>query len=355
MSLLIKGAGIWKESSPSVRDSGIWKPVQNAYVKDAGVWKEYFSAGSYIPTPAPTPAIGAPFEGGFYSGMIWNELMQSSTSATVGLNMVTKTFTVPDMDSNPMVYVGQALEVRSRANPEIRFRGVVTGAAGTSLEIYVNGTSGGGTFADWSIMARYRVIVAPKAGGENASAAWKNANTAGPAACGTLTEGRKATLAMVAADTSTVYPAAHWCNALTIGGYTDWYLPARDELELLWRNLKPVTDANYTGADRPAAATPNYTNLGSYGGTEATHGLNKNSDPAGAAYTGSIPAQTSVAAFRAGGTEALEFGAAYYWSSTEYSAPHAWLQVWGSSSPGTQISGNKGNPLRARAVRRSII
>ena len=309
----------------------------------------------YIATPTATPAaFGDPLEGGFYTGLIWNELVQSASSTAIGTGA--KTFTVPSMTGAPIVYAGQTLEVRSRANPANKMIGTVTGAIGATLTLNITSVGGSGTFTDWSIMSRYRVIVAPKASGENAALAWKNASDAGPAATGTLTEGRKATLAMVAAGNSTVYPAAHWCNSLTIGGKVDWCLPARDELELCWRNLKPVTDANYTSADRPEAATPNYQNLGAYGGTEATHGLNKNSDPAGAAYTSGVPAQTAATAFRTGGAEAFEYGSGRYWSSTEYSASYAWYQNWNSSNPGNQNSnGLKTVAYRVRAVRRSVI
>lgn len=309
---------------------------------------------SYISTPTATPSsFGDAFEGGFYTGMIWNEVVQSATSTNIGTG--SKSFTVTNMTGSPIVYGGQTLEVRSRANPANKMIGTVTNAFGTTLTLNITSVGGSGTFTDWSIMSRYRVIVAPKASGENASIEYKNANTAAPAACGTLSEGRKATLAMVAAGTSTVYPAAHYCNNLTIGGKTDWYLPARDELELCWRNLKPTADANYTTADRSASATPNYQNLGSYGGTEATHGLNKNSDPAGTAYTSGVPAQTAATAFRTGGVEAFEYSSVYYWSSSEYSASDAWVQPWFSSSPGYQSNSNKSNSCRVRAVRRSII
>jgi hypothetical protein len=305
----------------------------------------------FIATPASRPSIGGSFEGGFYTGLIWNQVTQSSTSTAIGTG--SKTFTVTD--AAPLFYEGQAVEVRSRANPSTaRMKGTVTASSGTDLTVNVTSVDGSGTLTDWSIMAKYRVIVAPKSSGENSSRQYKNANTAAPSATGTLTEGKKATDAMVAADTSTVYPAAHWCNNLTIGSYSDWYLPARDELELIWRNLKPVTNSNYTGTDRPTGATPDYKNLGSLGDTANTHGLNNNSDPQGVAYTSGSPAQTSVAAFQSGGAEAMTFGSNRYWSSTEYVSSDAWAQDYLTNFPGFQFGASKNNVFYVRAVRRSI-
>ena len=309
---------------------------------------------SYIATPAPTPAnFGDPLEGGFYAGMIWNQLVQSATSTTIGTGA--KTFTVPSMTAAPIVYAGQQLEVRSRANPANKFVGTVTGALGTSLTINVTSIGGSGTFSDWSVMARNRVIVAPKASGEHAGIALKNAATALPTACQTLTEGFAATQAMRDADTSTVYPAAHWARNLNIGGRTDWYIPARDEFEMCWRNLKPTITDNYVTANRPAAASFNYANNGSYSDTANTHGTNNNSSPTGAAYTASAPGQTAATAFRTGGAEAYEFGSAYYWSSSDYNASDAWFQSWHSSNPGLQYYFGKTSANRVRAVRRSVI
>ena len=310
---------------------------------------------SFITTPTATPAaMGDSFEGGFYTGMIWNELVQSTTSYLIGTG--SKAFTVADMAATPIVYFGQALEIRSRANPANKMVCTVASAAGTVLTVTVSSVGGSGTFTDWSIMAQYRVIVAPKSTGENSAIAYKNANDAAPAACGTLSEGRKATLAMVAAGTSTVYPAAHWCNNLSIAGKTDWYLPARDELELCWRNLKPTADANYVTADRPTAATPNYMNLGSYGDTANTHGLDNNSSPVGAAHISGTPAQVAAGKnFRTSESEAFAYGSFYYWSASEYSATAAWNQYWHSSLPGYQNGTSKTNASYVRAVRRSII
>ena len=99
---------------------------------------------------------------------------------------------------------------------------------------------GSGTYSDWAVMSRFRNIIAPKAQGESVLIALKFENTAMPIATQTLTEGWEATNAMFAAGTSAQYPAAHWARELVINGYSDWYIPARDELELAWRNLKPI-------------------------------------------------------------------------------------------------------------------
>ena len=316
------------------------------------------AAPSYIPTPTPTPAnFGDPLEGGFYAGMVWGQIAQSSTSMAIATG--SKTFVVPDMTNAPIVYVGQMVEVRSRANPANKFLGTVTGALGTNLTINVTSVEGSGTFSDWSVMARHRIIVAPRASGEHAGIALKNTYTPLPTACQTLTEGFAATQAMRDADTSTVYPAAHWARNLNIGGRTDWYIPARDELELCWRNLKPATTDNYVVINRPPAASSfSYAtngSYGSYGDTANTHGTNNNSSPTGAAYTASVPGQTAATAFRTGGAEAYEFGSTYYWSSSDYSAPYAWFQCWHSAGPGSQDNGAKAIAYRVRAVRRSII
>lgn len=307
--------------------------------------------GDYILTPIATPAIGASFEGGFYAGLIWNEVTQSSTSTTIATGA--KVFSVPDMTVTPLVYKGQSLEVRSRANPDNKMIGTVLGATGTALTLNITSVGGSGTLTDWSIMSKYRVLIAPKATGENSAIAYKNANTAAPSACITLTEGAKATAAMVAAGNSTVYPAAHWCNDLTIAGYTDWYLPARDELELFWRNLKPGTTNNYATTRYVSAIS--YLNLGSLDDASSDNGVNLNSSPQGAAYTTTVPGQTSVTAFQTGGAEAL-IADANYSASTEAAAAAMWQQTTLIANYARQLDGVKTSAFGSiRAVRRSII
>lgn len=185
----------------------------------------------------------------------------------------------------------------------------------------------------------YRVIVAPKATGQYGGKAWKTTNDAGPAATQTLNNGPAASSSM----NSAAYPAAEWCEALSIGGYTDWYLPSRDELELCYRNLKHTTTANVTATRGKSSYTyPEGNDV-----TGDTMGVNRNSSPTGAAYTSSVPAQTSIAAFQSGGSEA--FDSAYYWSSSEYSATDAWTQAFNN---GLQTEYGKDFGYFVRAVRR---
>ena len=317
------------------------------------------TANELIDQPsAPPNAFGDPLEGGYYAGAIWDTVCTASSTHSVATGVIT--LTIPG-NAYPF-YFGQQLKIApGPTNVSQHFMyGTVVTRSDTSLTVEITSVVGSGSYSAWVIAARYKVIVAPKSGGENASVQYKNANSAAPAACFTLTNGPAATDAMIAADTATVYPLAHWAKSLRelndgegLSGYTDWYIPARDELELIWRNLKPVTNNNYTTADRYDAAA--YTKDANLDDVAATHGANRNSDPAGDAYTASVPGQTGVASFRSGGEEALTFGSAYYWSSSESSASYAWLQNYLTSSPGYQLLNNKTSSSRARACRRSIL
>lgn len=170
----------------------------------------------------------------------------------------------------------------------------------------------------------YNLVVAPKSSGENSSKQWKtsNTNTSGTTS---VTDGPSNTAAMISAGAA-AHPAANFCNNLSIGGFTDWYMPAPDELEVLYYNLKPTTDNNSTG-----------------------HGTNTNAVPSrNSNYTTGDPAQTSATAFQTGNTEA--FASLLYWSSRENTAADAFRQSFIS---GVQSgSGDKTDSYHVRAVRR---
>lgn len=203
---------------------------------------------------------------------------------------------------------------------------------------------GGGYYAGKIVQGgtTYYVIVAPKSSGENSSKQWKTTNDAAPVATQTLNNGPDASSSM----NSATYPAAQFCEGLTIGGYSDWYLPSRDELELCYRNLKPTAGTNSTSVrDKSSYTYPEGNDV-----SGDTMGINRNSNPTGSAYTTSVPAQTSVTNFRSGGTEA--FAADHYWSSSEYSAASAWSQYFVS---GSQYYGVKTDGGYVRAVRRVAV
>lgn len=92
-------------------------------------------------------------------------------------------------------------------------------------------------------------------------------------------------------------------RAMDLGGNDDWAIPARNQQEAQYRNLKPTKQENWC----------------SY-----LDGYNPDSVPAGELYTDTAPAQTTAEAFRDGGAESLE--AAWYWSSTQSSAYGAFDQ-----------------------------
>jgi hypothetical protein len=191
---------------------------------------------------------------------------------------------------------------------------------------------GGGYFAGQistagNGIADYNLVIGPLSSAEFNSIQWKNANTATAGADSDI-NGPQNTADIVAAGNATVYPAAHFCNDLVIGGYSDWYMPAKNELEVCYYNLKPTTTSNYTSS-----------------------GINANAVPARASnYTAGDPARTSAAIFQEGGAQA--FFDQFWWSSTEASATEAWEQRFGN---GRQYSPPKTNSRLVRAIRRIAV
>jgi len=172
---------------------------------------------------------------------------------------------------------------------------------------------GGGFYAGQigvSSVATHYLIVGPLSSAQSAGLRWKNANTATTGADSDI-DGPQNTADMVADGNSTVYPAAHFCNNLSTGGQTDWYMPAKNELEVCYYNLKPDGTSNNTSS-----------------------GINDNAVPARTSnYTSGTPAQTSATNFQTDGSEA--FSPDFYWSSTEATNTTAWVQRFAT---GRQVS-----------------
>lgn len=173
-------------------------------------------------------------------------------------------------------------------------------------------------------VATHYLIVAPKASGQSTGRTWGVYGVTTGITSVINGPTNSASLAALGAN----YQAAVFCEGLTIGGYSDWYLPAKNELEVLYYFLKPTTNVNDTEVGSNANAV--------------------SPEPISTVYTSGSPAQTSAGiGFRTGETNA--FASDAYWSSTEASSNGAWRQHFVNGSQGG--IGKSGN-YYVRAVRR---
>jgi len=164
----------------------------------------------------------------------------------------------------------------------------VTGPGGAGVETKTSFISVSPALVDGGFyvgdLGGYRIICAPIEG--QTTADW-GPYTDVPGA-DSPTDGYQNTLDLIAYTQD--HPAANFCSNLTIGGFSDWYLPSKDELNLLYQNRSALEAAG-----------------------------------AGA------------------------FDDSYYWSSTEYSTFYAWHQSFYS---GYQFNYYKDSTYCVRAVRR---
>lgn len=172
-------------------------------------------------------------------------------------------------------------------------------------------------------IADYYLVVSPPSSGESSSKQWK---TSGGSSSGTQSVIDGPTNSANMNDAS--HPAAQFCEGLTIGGFSDWYFPAKNELEVCYYNLKPGTTSNNTSTGTNTNAVPS-----------------RNSN-----YTSSVPGQTSAADFK--DTGAQKFSNNFYWSSTESTANRGSRQ---SFANGYQYTSLKYNYYWVRATRRVAI
>lgn len=201
-------------------------------------------------------------------------------------------------------------------------------SSASAITPLVGAPMGGGYYAGRILIDErvFAIIVAPRAEGQRDHAVW---NRSAKAVKGAMSyfDGLVNTRAMANAGSE----LARWALDLRIGGHDDWYLPSQDELEIIYRNLKPTAEQNWC---------------------YARSGINLSGVKPTLPYTLDFPEQTLAGAFRSGGAEA--FDPAWYWSSTQHiSLPvYAWDQSFLS---GNQDFYHNTEVLRARSVRRMVI
>lgn len=201
-------------------------------------------------------------------------------------------------------------------------------SAGISSEPAIGDFVNGGYFGGYISLnangvATHRLIVAPKSLGET-STAWQSYPQTQTNADSSFNGATNTTLMTPRS------PLGDWARALSINGFTDWYIPSIWENEIVYVNLKPTTTAN----------DPNWT------------GQNNYSVPKRTAANAANPIQTTVPLFQSGGAEAITTSQMWV-SSEDPSNPVNYAQMFWYVSGQIDIGGiYKANARAARAFRR---
>ena len=132
------------------------------------------------------------------------------------------------------------------------------------------------------------------------------------------------------------YPAAVYCSSLTVNRNSDFYLPAKNELELCYRALKPTSDGNFV-----------YSCYGYYGNL-LTSGGNSSSIPPTGAHTAYSPSRTILV------NTQFKFEPDWYQSSTEHSCDTCSTLIQ-DFTDGDQDWNLQTSAFRVRAVRRQLL
>lgn len=202
---------------------------------------------------------------------------------------------------------GNVDRTNKQAGADIRaIRRVAVGVAtpGAIGDPFQGGYYAGAISVNADNVATHYLVISPRSGGSDST------NKAYRSTSGTISgavsriEGPSNTSALIASAYSS--PAANFVRGLSIGGYTDWYIPALHELTIFYYNLKPTTGANDTFSGANPYAVP----------------------ARGSNYTSGNPARTSNTDYQSngsgtGGTQAMQMQSnfnAWFWTSTEYAS-----------------------------------
>ena len=292
-----------------------------------------FKATEYVPVP-----IGSELGGGYFAGYISHTadgnpthaliVAPRATGATGSSYTLTTNLTwaananAPDGVNYSTTLVGGSftgsitgttMTVTAVASGKIRPGHTITGttvALGTTVVSQDSGTTNG--VGDYTVSVSQTVTSRALTAGTNEFDGAVN---------GILFKDIDSTVG----SGSTIFPAANFCQALSIGGFTDWYLPSRFEMDIAYFNLKPGTQVNDTSWGTNIYSVP-----------RRPRNNSRNS-----------PIQTNLTAFN---TTSQAIVADVHWSSTESVATNGWSLNFAGGSQ----SFFNGKPIsfRVRAFRK---
>lgn len=144
----------------------------------------------------------------------------------------------------------------------------------------------------------YNLVLSPRATGEVPASVYKN-DALGFTGNTSTYDGKLIQENMVAAGIAN-FPAQQAVMAMTIGGFSDWYIPSKLELEILYRNLKPNATLNVTSSGANAYAVPPTSN-----------------------YSSGTPSRTALTDFRTTGTNYMTND--FYYSATQGPSGPLWV------------------------------
>ena len=310
------------------RADGLFSTNEQAKLKQAGNWPIAIASPS-------APTIGTATAGNTQISVAFTAPSSLNGSTITGYTVTSSGGQTASGSSSPIIVTGLT------NGTTYTFTVVANSASGSSIAssnvslspvapLAIGDAMGGGFYAGKISttadgVATHYLIVAPKASGDTANLAW---GPYGYSGISSTAAGPSNSAALAAKGAS--YQAATFCEGLTIGGYSDWYLPTKSELEVLYYFLRPTAFNNVTNSgSNPLAVSP---------------------EPISTNYTISSPAQTSAGiGFRVGETQA--FTSSRYWSSSEI----GWGAVWSQDfSSGTQYDDAKisSTGMNVRAIRR---
>lgn len=177
-------------------------------------------------------------------------------------------------------------------------------------------------------VADYYLVVSPKSTGQSGVLWYQNTPNTLISNASSPVDGPTNSLSASLVPPPSDCPNAIFCESLTIGGYTDWYLPSRYEFEICYYNLKPTTSSNTTSTGTNPYSVP----------------------PRASNYTAGVPAQTTATDFQSGGTQSIEAAfPSYFRTSTQNNINTAWIK---GSDIGDEAAQQKSFNTKTRAIRR---